>query len=395
MKDNWNSWALFGFVFAGIIQLPLSESIRKLKTSHYWIVAVVFLVWMALTWFWDTSNTSFIKTIETYGAFLAFPIIFTIIPRLTLRHIVIVCHAFAAVTIAVCIVCLVKAYLEYQVVNNPFVFSYHYLSHQVGLNAIYLSNYCVAALGWLLYFRFIHKGTGFFLLPKAIVLVACLFLFIMVFLLSSKMLIAIMLLMLLFLILYSTKFKKLYITIPIVVIVCVSTLFLARKLTYLKFRLDVTELKMYSGTQDDQNGLAARLIMWQSAVELIKKRPIQGYGLAGSKELLKKKYEDKNFILGVTEKYNVHNQYLETCLNSGFIGLLLFLWLILKPLASAFKERKILLLILLLHYMLASLVESALTVQKELIFFWFFIWLFYFHFPSQTPENTIATSEKR
>lgn len=392
IKENWNSWAIFGFIFAGLIQQPLTESIKRLKTSRYWIFSVIFLIWMALTWFWDSFNPSFIKTIETYGIFLALPIIFTIIPKLTLRYIVVACHLFVMATIAICLVCLVRAYFEYQVTHDQFVFSYHSLSNQVGLNAIYLSNYCVASLCWLLYFQFITPGNKKSVIQNISVLAGGVFLFIIVFLLSSKMLIAIMLLILLFLILYATKFKKLYISIPLIILVCISTVFFAKKLTYLNFRLVVTEFKMYSGTQDDQNGLAARLLMWHSAMELIRERPIQGYGLVGSKELLIKKYEEKDFKLGVTGRYNVHNQYLETLLNSGIIGLLLLLCLVLIPLMAAFREKKVLLIILILHFMLAMLVESALTVQKELVFFWFFIWLFYFHFPSNLQQQPLPAS---
>jgi O-antigen ligase len=387
LKENWNSWALFSFVFAGLIQLPLSESAKKLKNSRYWILSIVFLAWMALTWFWDSYNDSFIKTIETYGSFLAFPIVFTIIPKLSFRDILIVCHAFVAAIVIACIVSLVKAYFEYQVTHDQFVFSYHYLSNQVGLSAIYLSNYCVAALSWLLYFHFIDRRKDLLFIPRIIVVVACLFLFVMVFLLSSKMIIAIMLLMLLFLILYSTRFKKLYITIPIIMAICLSAVFMARNLTYLKFRLDVTELKMYAGSQDDQNGVAARLIMWQSAAELIKEQPIQGYGIIGSREMLKKKYAEKNFMLGVTNEYNAHNQYLQIILNCGVIGLLLFLWLLFMPLAAAFREKKILLIMQLGHYLLASIVESTLTVQKEQIFYWFFIWLFYWGLSSLSKAS--------
>lgn len=155
------------------------------------------------------------------------------------------------------------------------------------------------------------------------------------------------------------------------------------------------ELKMYSGSADDQNGLAARLLIWASALELIKKKPVIGYGLVQSKEELIKKYQEKGFQIGVKERYNVHNQYLESMLSAGIVGLLLFVGLLFYPLRAACKERKLLLLLVVLHYMLQSLVESTLTVQQELIFFWFFIWLFYFHLPPNgRPAPTISEKQQ-
>jgi O-antigen ligase len=380
---------MFYFVFAGLVQASLYAHIKKLGQQLYWVIAVTFFFWLAATWFWDSHEADFIKVIESYGAFLSLPIIFSIIPKLTWRDIASICYAFVGAILVVCLICLVKAYLEYQVTHNEFVFSYHYLSNHLDLNAIFLSNYSLASMTWLLYFNFIHKGDKPFKLPGWLVILLCVFLFGMIILLSSKLGIVLAVVVLLYFIMRIMRGKKLFAGLFVGLLLVTAVVFVARNLTYLKFRWDTVQLKMYSGRVDDQNGFAARLLMWQSACELIKERPVLGHGIVHSKEGLIKKYTEKDFSLGVQQKYNAHNQYLETWMNAGIIGLLLWLALLFFPLRAAIREKKLLLLLMVLHYMLQSLVESTLTVQQEQIFFWFFIWLFYYHLPTPT------TSEKQ
>lgn len=397
LKNNWNSWAIFYFVFAGLIQAPIKEHFKKLWQHRYWMIAVGFFFWLAATWLWDSQEAVFIKVIESYGAFLSLPIIFTIIPRLAWRDIAILCYVFVATIIVVCVVCLVSAYLEYQVTHDEFVFSYHYLSYQAGLNAIFLSNYCLASIIWLLYFNFINKVNSPFRIPAAGVILLCLFFFGMILLLSSKLVIFLTVITLLYFIvrISITRVKNLLVGFFLAALVVVSAAWVMNNLTYLKFRMRSIELKMYSGSADDQNGLAARLLIWDSALELIREKPVIGYGLVQSKEALIEKYQEKGFQIGVKERYNAHNQYLESMLSAGIIGLLLFIGLLFYPLRAACRERKLLLLLMVLHYMLQSFVESTLTVQQELIFFWFFIWLFYFHLPpAGQPAPTISEKQQ-
>ena len=71
----------------------------------------------------------------------------------------------------------------------------------MGLNAIFLSNYCLAGIIWLLYYGFVQneKRTPFTYL---VIITAAIFLFCMILLLSSKLIIFLTLLLLLFFILY-------------------------------------------------------------------------------------------------------------------------------------------------------------------------------------------------
>jgi O-antigen ligase len=150
-------------------------------------------------------------------------------------------------------------------------------------------------------------------------------------------------------------------------------------LSYLSWRINVTEIKMYQGEQDNQNGMAIRLFMWKTAAALVSERPMSGYGLKGARHEMLKKYEENNFTIGITHGYHSHNQYLESALMAGVPALLLLVLMMMNALWRAAKSRNLLLLLIVLHFVIQSVFESTFEVQHELVFYIFFIFLFYYH----------------
>src|SRR6266700_4145961 len=158
LNNKINSWALLIFVTTAFFTGIFTGGLKKLLTNRYWIIPVLFFFWQAATWFWDTTGGFSIKDIEGYGIFLCLPVILTILPRLSAREVIMTCGAFIASIIIVCLICLVKSFFEYRQTGDTRVFFYHYLGYQMGLNAIYLSNYSIACITWVLYYQFLYTG---------------------------------------------------------------------------------------------------------------------------------------------------------------------------------------------------------------------------------------------
>jgi O-antigen ligase len=355
------------------------------------MISIAFFLWLALTYFWDYSGGFSIKDLEGYALFLFVPALLAVIPKIPPKKIAWTCLAFVISTTLVTVICLVKAYLDFRTSGDYRVFYYQYLSMQVGINAIYLSAYCVAAITWLLYFGYINNRL--IKLKKIVVIPVCSYLCLVVFLLSSKMVIFILLLILVFFILYiGFVNKKLGIAVLLLVSITVAGIIVLNRLPYLRWRISVTKIKDYNGEKDDQNGVAVRMIIWKSALELIEERPLAGFGIRGAKEAMLEKYKAKHFDLGLTNKFNCHNQYLETTLRSGVIGLAILLSMLMIVLVNGIRQKNFLLIILLLHFMCTSVVESTLEVQRGLVFFFFFIFLFYYHSPG---TNSVAAEKIR
>lgn len=388
LKNNYNSWAMVAFCIVSFFHTPFPDSLRIAWKNKYWLLCLLFFFWLCATWFWDTSGGFSVKYIESYSIFLFLPFVMSAMPRLPARIVIKGCYVFVATIVVVCLICLVKSYFDYRHTGDSRFFFYHYLGYQMGLNAVYLSNYCTTCIAWLLFYQFIYKGSKPINLPLLVILSVCIFFLMMIFLLASKMGIFVFLLMILALLVYIGYTKKALLKSLLVILVFGGIVYyLSDNLYYLRWRLSELALKEYSGSVDDQNGLAVRRLTWTSAAELWKDRPVLGYGLKGAGDALVKKYEEKHFQLGIPERYNSHNQYLETAIRSGLIGLLILLTMIFIPLRSAIKEQKSLLLLILLHFMTVCVVETAMEYQQELTFYWFFIFLFYYHYPFPAGES--------
>ncbi|MDA2922298.1 O-antigen ligase family protein [Patescibacteria group bacterium AH-259-L07] len=125
-----------------------------------------------------------------------------------------------------------------------------------------------------------------------------------------------------------------------------------------------------------------RLMHWKASLDLIKKRPVIGYGLGVQRFNFPKYYQPE---FAVYEKPNIyldyaHNDILDILLAAGFIGLFAYLFLI----GSVFwhglryflrRQKNGVLVLLLLSGLFAYLVSILFSfhVMSTLVYFWVFI----------------------
>ena len=382
MKNQWNSIATILFVAACFFQQPLHVSIAKLKQSRFWIIPVVYFVWLAFSHFWDSSGGYRLRDIERYLVLLSIPPAMAIAPDDIKKFIHKACIAFIGVTVAVCLLSLVRSYQEYQLNHDYRVFYYQYLAEQTGLNAIFLSNFCLASITWLLYYGFLEqraRGKG---QRYVIISVTIAFLLGMIFMLSSKLLIFLTLVVMIVFILLLGYVKGFFVrSVIIIALIIGAGLIAVSKMSYLKWRIDSTEIKMYQGEADNQNGIAIRLYMWKAVSGLIMERPVIGHGIRGGRLETLAKYKSDGFEMGVVGDYHAHNQYLESWLMAGIPALILLMSMMFTALWRAIRSKSFLLLLMVVHFMAQSVFESTFEVQHELVFYIFFIFLFYYHGP--------------
>lgn len=380
LKNQWNSIATILFVAACFFQQPLSVSYEKLKQSRFWFIPVIYFIWLAFSHFWDSSGGYRLRDIERYLILFFVPPAMAVAPNEMKVFVNKACIAFITVSVAVCMISLFKSYQEYQVKHDYRVFYYQYLSEQTGLNAIFLSNYCLASITWLLFYGFIDKKQN--TMVYVIICATIFFLLLMIFLLSSKLLIFLTLLVMMVFILVLGYVKGFFIrSIIITSLIIASGLVAITQLSYLKWRITSTEIKMYHGQEDNQNGIAIRLYMWKAVGGLIAERPLLGYGIKGGRLETLAKYKREGFEMGVQGDYHAHNQYIESWLMAGIPGLILLLSIMFTALLKGIKSKNFLLLLMVVHFMAQSVFESTFEVQHELVFYIFFIFLFYYHGP--------------
>lgn len=134
--------------------------------------------------------------------------------------------------------------------------------------------------------------------------------------------------------------------------------------------VDTTE-----NVSDDEGETDARIEITKSALSLAFERPITGYGAGSYRADLVEQFEIDGFSTGTSSGYNAHNQYVETVLAVGIIGLVLLMAFLLVPLWRAWRGHRYLLPALLLTGIVCAnmLFESMLERQMGLLFIGYFV----------------------
>ena len=81
-----------------------------------------------------------------------------------------------------------------------------------------------------------------------------------------------------------------------------------------------------------------RTILFQCCWEAACQRPIFGYGSGDVMGILMQSYAQHDFQMGLNHHYDCHNQYMETLLECGLVGLAVLFIMLLAPLVAACRR---------------------------------------------------------
>jgi len=114
---------------------------------------------------------------------------------------------------------------------------------------------------------------------------------------------------------------------------------------------------------------AVRLLIWNEALQIIKQNPILGVAPGDANDELYKNYKQHGITGAYVKKLNAHNQYFQTGVGLGIIGLLSLLALFIVPLV---ENRKKLTVFFVVITTLSFLTESMLQTMAGCIFLGYF-----------------------
>lgn len=138
---------------------------------------------------------------------------------------------------------------------------------------------------------------------------------------------------------------------------------------------------------------AARILIWKSAFEVIKANPVFGVGTGDVKQELRKVYKEKKIEGAYEDHLNAHNQYIQTTVALGIVGLLVLLLSLLLPAVFSFRGNSLLYLLFIVLVSFHFLVESMLERQAGVVFYAFFnSLLFYFMAWDNRKQNMGRTN---
>lgn len=147
-------------------------------------------------------------------------------------------------------------------------------------------------------------------------------------------------------------------------------------------RFTMIKTLITAGKMDSTSGEStqSRYYAWKAARQLIAEQPAIGYGTGRSWEKLQDQYVKMNYKGPQIKKINAHNQYLETAIDIGLIGLLYMLLCFVLPLIYAIRKKLFIYGAFLCILLVNMVVESMLEQQAGTLFYGVFNSLLMFNF---------------
>jgi O-antigen ligase len=257
----------------------------------------------------------------------------------------------------------------------------HAFSRPIGMHATYLSLYTAVAI-FIGFNGFLFDNSWWL---KLLFFLSTLVLAITIILLSSRMVISALLFVLLFI--YPFYIVKLKHKATLLIAGCAILLaffFIMRESSFITTRFTEkirAEVKMTPFLQADSTynpiyGGEMRADRWYCAAELIREKPLLGYGTGSEKDMLMKKYEKYNLQNAIVNNYDSHNQYLAFAIKAGVPGLIFFVLSVVYAIYLAIKSRSLIYLSFIVLFAIACITENVLESNKGIFFFAFFNTLF-------------------
>ncbi|MDI9319169.1 MAG: O-antigen ligase family protein [Phycisphaerales bacterium] len=283
------------------------------------------------------------------------------------------CIAALLYLFGVCLIYLYNNHLPITYLFNPIFFN-HNFTKPIDIHAGYYSIYLSLAISFMLSVFVDSKKYQKFLIILAIVVMSVgLF-----FLASRNTIISTVVVLLFFFPLFNAKNKMRFFSISVVLVVLF--VLVGGKSNYIRTRFsnelieDIRPNNHYSLENPEP-----RIMRWQCAWDLIKKRPFWGYGTGEEIKLLKAEYLKRNMMISYKEEFNTHNQYLAVLLKNGFFGLILFLSMLLYFFRLAIQSKNFTYFSFLIVLSVGFLTENFIDANKGIFYFAFFNTLLGYH----------------
>lgn len=324
-------------------------------------IYILYALSMIYTQNWESGWSE----LESKLSFLVFPFIFFTMPPIELKWQAIFIKSFVIGCGIATLWMLTAATLDFYI-NDHNSFYNLKLGRHINGHPPYIALYLIFSILSILYL-FYYKPIYLNQIEKWIFGGVILFLFIMLFPLASRTAIGIFTVMLLSVGFFeSWRKKRLRRGITIAHLVVLSIFIL---------------IKIFSGSNSRFEKIVVhhkdpRSMTWSAALELITAKPILGYGVGDVRDELVHIYKRDNYKIPLKHRFDAHNQYLETTIAIGIVGLLLLLVIFFVPLYQSWKHLGYLQALFITIIIIGCITESLLERQAGIFFYGSFNSLF-------------------
>jgi len=374
-----NSIAIILAISLGILDLFVNKNFKLLIPNRKDLLFIIYYLILIISLFFSSNFENGLKVLEYNLSFLVMPVFFYRMKKVSKGEYNLLIKLFIFGAVAVSFIFLIIASFKYTANEDISVFFYHSLSSPFDLHAVYFSIYICWAL--IILMQKLNKK-NFRKLSSIIV-----FLVFILFLLSSKSIIVFAFFASIVVIYRKTQINR---KVFLGTTFCLLIVFLLFS-NPVKDRFNkITNFDSLTVLKDDSmtdfnkvNGLTLRLMFVKYAVLESITNPLNfifGQGTGDKHTFLDTVYEKHNMAKTINGKkvgyygYNAHNQYVDTLVSIGIIGLLYLLGMIFKLINLNRTNYYALSFYILLSW--AFLFESILAVNKGIVFFVF--WSIFF-----------------
>ncbi|MCX7728926.1 MAG: O-antigen ligase family protein [Bacteroidia bacterium] len=120
-----------------------------------------------------------------------------------------------------------------------------------------------------------------------------------------------------------------------------------------------------------------RYYAWKASMDLIKKEPWKGYGTGDINDILINTYREKNYVGALKKEINSHNQFIQTFLSIGVLGVIMLFSFFIWMFYIGIKFKNISIIVFSIITFTSYLFESYLETQAG-VFFTTIFTLFFF-----------------
>jgi O-antigen ligase len=356
----------------------LFYKIKSIKIDHAMVLFFTFFLMHVVALLWSDYKSDGIHSIEVKLVFLILPILFSTENYLNTERRIVLEWAFIISCLSAFLYCVVVAYSRNPNSSASFLFERMTISDPL-MHPGYLSNYIVFAFVFvcLKLTRNVKKALR---LNLILITIGVIFLFALFVFISKTAL-----LFLGFFIVYLLWKLSSYIQNTIVRIVVVFCLLLSIGLVSytipsVKYRFNETKMNIPEKKPSEVlfwHSTSARVAAWNLEWDLIKQKPIVGYGTGAANPLLLSSFKQKGYTDLVKYNMHTHNQVFHTWLDLGMLGIvLLFVLLFYVAYLFAVKQKNEIGFWMILLTLVNISTDDMLEIQAGVVFFVFFITLF-------------------
>jgi|GEM_PF-2774462 len=357
----------------------VGERALKMVRNPFFYLAITPFLMYAISLLYTYDLTEGIRNVTTKLPLLLFPVnVAMISDEYRKEELWIIGRVFIWSVALMGITGFIFQYIQYlETADSGFLYNDH-LGSKFGKQAVYFAWYvnsalCILLFGWkaILAHRYRLLAGSMLLLLLMTTQV----------LLASRTSLAIMILIIAFYGIHriAAGFSRTRFTVAVVLVLGSLTLAVMafpkvlnrfKNIASLSYRMDnPNPINHFNGTYSDQNwdGLTARLAIWECSRSAIGKHFFAGCGVGDVPHELRVVYREKHFILGQKEDFNTHNQFIDAWLTAGLAGFLIFTLAFVLSVIKAFRTGNTIIGFLLIILVISMLTENLLNRNQGVV----------------------------